>query len=123
MRILIVEDEARLADSVARGLREEGFIVETSGDGEDGLHRLRTEAFDLAILDVMLPRRDGWAVLDALRAERRAIRVLMLTARQSVEDRVRGLEAGAARCCAVQWQRNRFNCATPIWNWITVRAP
>src|SRR5687767_13434049 len=95
MRILIVEDEARLADSVARGLREEGFIVERSGDGEDALHRLRNEPFDLAILDVMLPKRDGWAVLDALRHERRAIRVLMLTARQSVEDRVRGLEAGA----------------------------
>jgi heavy metal response regulator len=95
MRILIVEDEARLAESIARGLREEGFIVEVSSDGEDALYRLRTEAFDLAILDVMLPKRDGWAVLDALRAERRAIRVLMLTARQSVEDRVRGLESGA----------------------------
>ena len=95
MKILIVEDEARLADSVARGLREEGFLVETSGDGEDALHRLRTEPFDLAILDVMLPRRDGWAVLDTLRAERRAIRVLMLTARQTIEDRVRGLESGA----------------------------
>jgi two-component system OmpR family response regulator len=59
MRILIVEDEARLADSVARGLREEGFIVETSGDGKDALHRLRTEPFDLAILDVMLPGRPG----------------------------------------------------------------
>jgi DNA-binding response OmpR family regulator len=95
MRILIVDDEARLAGSVARGLREEGFAVETSGDGEDALHRLRTEPFDLAILDVMLPKRNGWAVLDTLRAERRALRVLMLTARQSVEDRVRGLESGA----------------------------
>lgn len=95
MRILIVDDEARLADSVARGLREEGFVVEQSKDGEDALHRLRTEPFDLAILDVMLPKRDGWSVLDTLRTERRPIRVLMLTARQSVEDRVRGLESGA----------------------------
>jgi two-component system, OmpR family, copper resistance phosphate regulon response regulator CusR len=95
MRILIVEDEARLADSIARGLREEGFIIETSRDGEDALHRLRTEPFDLAILDVMLPKRNGWAVLDTLREERHAVRVLMLTARQSVEDRVRGLESGA----------------------------
>jgi two-component system copper resistance phosphate regulon response regulator CusR len=95
MRILIVEDESRLAESVARGLREEGFIVEVSTDGEDGLHRLRTEPFDLAILDVMLPERDGWAVLDAVRVERRPIRVLMLTARQTVGDRVRGLESGA----------------------------
>jgi two-component system copper resistance phosphate regulon response regulator CusR len=95
MRILIVEDEARLADSIARGLREEGFVVEISGDGEDALYRLRNEPFDLAVLDVMLPKRDGWTVLATLRAERRAIRVLILTARQSVEDRVRGLEGGA----------------------------
>jgi two-component system copper resistance phosphate regulon response regulator CusR len=95
MRILIVEDETRLAGSVARGMREEGFIVEVSSDGEDALYRLRTEPFDLAILDVMLPKCDGWAVLDALRAERRSIRVLMLTARQTVEERVRGLESGA----------------------------
>ena len=71
MRILIVEDEARLAESIARGLREEGFLFEISGDGEDALHRLRTEPFDLAILDVMLPKRDGWTVLDLLRVERR----------------------------------------------------
>lgn len=95
MRILIVEDETRLAESVARGLREESFIVELSGDGEDALHRLRTEPFDLAILDVMLPKRDGWTVLETLRAERLPIRLLMLTARQTVEDRVRGLESGA----------------------------
>ena len=70
MRILLVEDEARLADSIARGLREEGFLVEASGDGEDALHRLRTEPFDLVILDVMLPKPNGWAVLDTLRTER-----------------------------------------------------
>lgn len=95
MRILLVEDEHRLAESVARGLREEGFIVELSAEGEDALHRLRTEPFDLAILDIMLPKRDGWAVLETIRAERKPIRVLVLTARQAVEDRVRGLEAGA----------------------------
>jgi two-component system, OmpR family, copper resistance phosphate regulon response regulator CusR len=95
VRILIVEDEPRLAETVARGLREEGFLVETSGDGEDALHRLRTEPFDLAILDVMLPTRSGWEVLQTLRSDRRPLRVLMLTARESVEDRVRGLEAGA----------------------------
>jgi two-component system, OmpR family, copper resistance phosphate regulon response regulator CusR len=95
VRILLVEDEARLAEVIARGLREEGFIVELSGDGEDALHRLRAEAFDLAILDLMLPKRDGWAVLELLRAEHRPLRVLVLTARQTVEDRVRGLESGA----------------------------
>lgn len=95
MRILMVEDEPRLAASVTRGLREEGFSVEVAPDGEEALHRLRTEPFDLAILDVMLPSLDGWQVLGRLRAERRPLRVLMLTARQSVEDRVRGLESGA----------------------------
>jgi two-component system copper resistance phosphate regulon response regulator CusR len=95
MRVLLVEDEARLAETVARGLREEGFVVEVSADGEDALHRLRTEPFDLAVLDVMLPRLDGWAVLETVRAERRPLRVLMLTARQTVADRVRGLESGA----------------------------
>ena len=90
-----MEDENRLAETVARGLREEGFIVEVSSDGEDALHRLRGVPFDLAILDVMLPKQDGWKVLELLRAERRPVRVLMLTARQAVEDRVRGLESGA----------------------------
>jgi two-component system copper resistance phosphate regulon response regulator CusR len=95
VRILLVEDEVRLAETVARGLREEGFIVEVSADGEDALHRLRADPFDLAILDIMLPKQDGWAVLELLRAEHRPVRVLLLTARQTVEDRVRGLEAGA----------------------------
>jgi two-component system copper resistance phosphate regulon response regulator CusR len=95
MRILIVDDELRLADSLARGLREEGFHVTLSRDGEDGLHRARTETFDVVVLDVMLPKCDGWSVLAALRAEERPVRVLMLTARHAVEERVRGLEAGA----------------------------
>lgn len=95
VRILVIEDEARLAATIARGLREEGFTVELSADGEDALHRLRAEPFDLAILDIMLPKQDGWAVLERLRAERRPTRVLLLTARHTVEDRVRGLESGA----------------------------
>jgi two-component system, OmpR family, copper resistance phosphate regulon response regulator CusR len=95
MRILMVEDEARLAGTVARGLREENFIVELSDDGEDALYQIRSKPFDLVILDVMLPRQDGWSVLSTLRAERRSVRVLMLTARNTIEDRVRGLEAGA----------------------------
>lgn len=95
MKILLVEDETRLADAVARGLREEGFVVERSDDGLDGWHRLRHQPYDLVILDVMLPGMEGWKVLERLRAERPDTRVLMLTARHSVEDRVRGLELGA----------------------------
>lgn len=95
MKLLLVEDETRLAETIARGLREEGFQVEVSGDGEDALHRLRHQPYDLIILDVMLPGADGWTVLHDLRAERQETRVLMLTARHSVEDRVRGLELGA----------------------------
>jgi two-component system, OmpR family, copper resistance phosphate regulon response regulator CusR len=95
VKILVVEDERRLAEAVARGLREEGFQVAVANDGEDGLHRLRTEQFDLAILDVMLPAVDGWEILKCVRTEERPLRVLMLTARDTVDDRVRGLEGGA----------------------------
>jgi two-component system, OmpR family, copper resistance phosphate regulon response regulator CusR len=95
VRILIVEDEMKVARFLARGLREEQFQVEVSRDGEDGLHRALTEEFDLLILDVMLPGRDGFDVLRAIRAARRPVRVLMLTARDAVDDRVRGLEGGA----------------------------
>ena len=95
MRILIVEDEARLADSIARGLREEGFVVEVSHDGEDALHRLRSEPFDLAVLDVMLPKRDGFDVCRTLRQRGVITPILMLTARGQVVDRVVGLKLGA----------------------------
>ncbi len=95
MKILVVEDERRMADAVTRGLREEGFQVAVANDGEDAWHRLRTESYDLALLDVMLPKLDGWRILESIRAEELPLRVLMLTARDTVEDRVRGLEGGA----------------------------
>jgi len=95
VKILVVEDERRMADAVARGLREEGFQVAVANDGEDAWHRLRTESYDLALLDVMLPKLDGWRILESIRAEELPLRVLMLTARDTVEDRVRGLEGGA----------------------------
>ena len=94
-RLLLVEDEPGLQLTLGDRLMSEGYDVETAGDGEAGLALATSGAFDLVLLDVMLPKRDGWTVLGTLRAERRAIRVLMLTARQSVEDRVRGLESGA----------------------------
>jgi two-component system, OmpR family, copper resistance phosphate regulon response regulator CusR len=95
MRILIVEDERKSAAFLMKGLREAGFVADVAEDGEDGLFRTRSVAYDLVILDAMLPRRDGWSVLREMRADGRSMPVLFLTARDAVPDRVRGLELGA----------------------------
>ncbi len=91
MRILIVEDEPKIATFLRKGLTENGF----AGNGRDGLHLAGAGAFDLVILDIMLPDLDGWSVLQSLRREGKATPVLYLTARDAVDDRVRGLELGA----------------------------
>ncbi|HEY9010494.1 MAG TPA: heavy metal response regulator transcription factor [Devosia sp.] len=95
MRILVVEDEKKTADYLHKGLTEAGFVVDVVHRGDDGLHLGLTEHYDLAVLDVMLPERDGWSILAALRNSGRAIPVLFLTARDSVADRVKGLDLGA----------------------------
>jgi prepilin-type N-terminal cleavage/methylation domain-containing protein/prepilin-type processing-associated H-X9-DG protein len=95
MRILIVEDEPKTAAYLRRGLGESGFVVDVAAQGDDGLHLARAGAYDLVILDVMLPRLDGWSVLTAIRQERQQTPVLFLTARDAVDDRVKGLELGA----------------------------
>jgi two-component system copper resistance phosphate regulon response regulator CusR len=95
MRILVVEDEAKIAAFLRKGLAENGFVVDVARQGDDGLHLARTAAYDLLILDVMLPNLDGWAILTALRQEGKQTPVLFLTARDSVHDRVKGLELGA----------------------------
>ena len=95
MRILIVEDEAKIAGFLRKGLMEHGFVVDLARQGDDGLYLARTGAYDLVILDVMLPNLDGWAILTALRQERKQTPVLYLTARDAVHDRVKGLELGA----------------------------
>lgn len=95
MRILLVEDEAKVARFIAEGLRELGFAVDVASDGEFGLYHARNTAYDLIILDVLLPKRDGFEVVAELRAAGSATLVLMLTARGGVRDRVRGLDAGA----------------------------
>ena len=94
MRILIVEDEAKTAAYLRRGLGENGFVADVASDGTDGLHLALTQPYDLVILDAMLPGRDGWSVLQELR-RKQTTPVLMLTARDGVADRVRGLELGA----------------------------
>src|SRR3989440_1995422 len=95
VRILVVEDEAAIADFLTRGLREEGYTVEHAADGVDGWHRLRTESWDLVLLDWWLPGRDGLDILRRYRQDQGAAPVLFLTARDAVSDRVRGLDGGA----------------------------
>ncbi len=95
MKILLIEDEGPIAAVIRRGLEGAQFHVDVAGDGETGLQLALTEEYGLVILDLMLPRRDGWSVCEALRARRRTTPILMLTARDAVGDRVRGLEIGA----------------------------
>jgi two-component system OmpR family response regulator len=94
MRALLVEDDGTIADFVGRGLREAGFAVDTAADGEEALARLRQVPFDVAVVDLMLPKRDGLSVIDEMRRRGIATPVLILSARRSVDDRVRGLQAG-----------------------------
>ncbi|MET0518540.1 MAG: response regulator, partial [Burkholderiaceae bacterium] len=94
MRILVVEDEKKLADYLRKGLAENGCVVDVAHDGVDGLHLALTGEYELILLDVMLPRLDGFAVLKAIR-ESKDTAVLMLTARDELEDKVRGLRGGA----------------------------
>ncbi len=94
MRILVVEDEPRLLRNLAKALREEGYAVDTAEAGDDGLFKAESYDYDAVVLDVMLPRLDGWEVLDRLRKKKRTP-VLMLTARDAPKDRVRGLDTGA----------------------------
>jgi DNA-binding response OmpR family regulator len=95
VRVLVIEDEAKVAQALREGLEHEHYEVTIAGTGEDGFFRASAEPFDLILLDVMLPGRDGLEVLHTLRAQGMRSPVLMLTARDAVEDRVRGLDAGA----------------------------
>ena len=95
MRLLLVEDQSMAADYIAKGLRENDFVVDVASNGVDGLHYLLTNDYDLAVLDVMLPGMNGWKILELARQAGRATPVMFLTARDDVEDRVRGLELGA----------------------------
>jgi two-component system copper resistance phosphate regulon response regulator CusR len=94
MRILVVEDEAKTREYLRKGLSENGFIVDVAADGLDGQHLALTGDYDLIILDVMLPGRDGWQILAELRGVKETP-VLFLTARDKVDDRVKGLNLGA----------------------------
>ncbi len=95
MKILIVEDEAKTSEYLRQGLTEAGFVVDLARNGLDGHHLAMTEQYDLIILDVMLADVDGWRILESVRATGSMVPVLFLTARDSVNDRVKGLELGA----------------------------
>src|SRR5213079_1576469 len=95
MRILVIEDEKKTAAFLAKGLREAGFAVDVAIDGETGLKQARAIRFDLLIVDIMLPHKDGWDVVADLRRDELRTPILFLTARDSVRDRVKGLELGA----------------------------
>ncbi len=95
MRILIVEDEKKTAAYLRKGLSEHGFVVDVAERGEEGLYLARTHEYDLVVLDVVLPERDGWSIITEMRRGDKQTPVLFLTARDSVQDRVKGLELGA----------------------------
>ena len=95
MRILVIEDEAKTAKFLKKGLGEAGFVVDVAGDGLNGLEFAKNVDFDLIILDIMLPTLDGWQVLTQLRLAGRTTQVLFLTARDAIDERVRGFELGA----------------------------
>jgi len=95
MRILVVEDEKKTAAFLDKGLREAGFAVDVAFDGETGSEQARAKKFDLLIVDIMLPHKDGWELVAELRRDRVRTPILFLTARDSVRDRVKGLELGA----------------------------
>lgn len=95
MRVLVVEDSARLRQTVGTWLRRNGFAVDTAGDGEEGLFLAETNDYDAIVLDILLPKLDGLTLLQRLRKRGRSTHVLLLTAKDTVLDRVRGLELGA----------------------------
>jgi len=95
MRLLLVEDDARIARFVAKGLREQSYAVDVVANGDDALYQAEINTYDLIVLDVMIPGRDGFAVCRALRTAGQKIPILMLTAKDAVEDRIAGLDFGA----------------------------
>ncbi len=94
MRILVIEDEKKVANFIKKGLEEEHYAVDTAYDGEIGLYMAETNEYDLLILDLMIPKIDGWEVLKRLRNNRNNVPILVLTAKDTVEDIVRGLDSG-----------------------------
>jgi two-component system OmpR family response regulator len=95
MRILLVEDDIKIASFISKGLKAAGFAVDHMTDGEEGLHMALTEPYDIAVIDIMLPKRDGLSIIEKMREEKINTPVLILSAKGSVDDRVKGLQTGS----------------------------
>jgi len=95
MRILLIEDDLKLASFILKGFKEAGFAADHCADGEDGLHMASNEPYDAAIVDIMLPKLDGFSLIDELRRRKKTIPVIILSAKRSVEDRIKGLQTGS----------------------------
>jgi len=95
MRVLLVEDDLKLASFILKGLKEAGFAVDHSADGEDGLHMALSEPYDAAIVDIMLPKLDGLSLIDELRRRKITTPLIILSAKRSVADRIKGLQTGS----------------------------
>jgi len=95
MKILVVEDDRRIASFIQRGLKEQGFVVEVCADGNEGYTRVTSQTYDVIILDIMLPGRDGLSILRAMREKKSTVPVILLTARSGLNERVEGLNLGA----------------------------
>lgn len=95
MRILVIEDDSKIASFITKGLEQAGFAVDHATDGEDGLFMATNESYDAAVIDIMLPGRDGLSIIAAMRQAKLATPVIILSAKHSVEDRVRGLQTGS----------------------------
>ena len=94
MRILLIEDDLKLASFILKGFKEAGFAVDHCADGEDGLHMALSEPYDAAIVDIMLPKLDGFSLIDELRRRKNTTPVIILSAKRSVDDRIKGLQTG-----------------------------
>jgi two-component system, OmpR family, response regulator len=94
MRILVVEDDVKIASFIAKGLKAAGYAVDQANNGEDGLHMALTEPYDTAIIDIMLPKLDGLSLIERMREEKISTPVIILSAKVSIDDRVKGLQTG-----------------------------
>jgi two-component system OmpR family response regulator len=95
MRVLLVEDDSKIASIIIKGLKAEGFAVDHEDNGEDGLHMALTEPYDAAVIDIMLPKRDGLSLVENIRREKLKTPIIILSAKGEVDDRVKGLQTGA----------------------------
>ena len=95
MRVLLVEDDLKIASFITKGLKASGFAMDHARDGEEGLHLALTEPYDAAIIDIMLPKRDGLSIIERMRAEKINTPVIILSAKGSIDDRVKGLQTGS----------------------------